>query len=349
MPSIHHLLGILGVLASIATGPVIGPASVRTRPPPLSHSISAPAPISRQVSSPASTQVSGPIATLPGREADGRVEQIAFRLATAGAAHCPALEPDLGLVLQHLSQFELADRQGMIAQQSLDRGPGVIAVVPGGPAALAGIRPGDVLLEIDGRKIPPETALTAPFNVAQAHSRADIVRYLLAHTKTTPFAVSLLRNAMVSTVIMTPCLACPSYVHLARSEQRNAYADGKHVFTTTGLLSTVRNDDELAFIIAHEMSHNILHHTGVMRGGAVKRGIGRTLGQSGRIVRETEREADALGGTLMLDAGFDPVRGAAILGRLGSGDLGIEMFAAHASAGRRVAAMRALVEARRPR
>ncbi|WP_332801427.1 M48 family metalloprotease [Sphingomonas sp. PB2P12] len=284
---------------------------------------------------------------MPGREADGRVEQIAFRLATAGAAHCPALEPDLGLVLQHLSQFELADRQGMIAQQSLDRGPGVIAVVPGGPAASAGMRPGDVLLEIDGRRIPPETALAAPFDATRAHARADAVRDLLSHTKDAPFAISLLRNGTVSTVTVTPRLACPSYVHLARSDQRNAYADGRHVFTTTGLVSTVRNDNELAFIIAHEMSHNILHHAVVMRGGAVTRGIGRTLGRSGRIVRETEREADALGGTLMLDAGFDPVRGAAILGRLGGGDLGIEIFAAHDSAGHRVAAMRALIEARR--
>ena len=48
----------------------------------------------------------------------------------------------------------------------------------------------------------------------------------------------------------------------------------------------------------------------------------------------------------MIDAGFDPVRGAAILTHLGGGDLGIDLFAAHDSAGKRIAALRALTEAR---
>lgn len=325
MPSFSLLLGLLGVIASASATiePTIGAALTQTR-----HQIS--------------PAVSVRTSTLPGREADGRVEQIAFRLATAGCARCPALEPDLGLVLQHLSQFELADRPGMIAGQALDRGPGVIAVVPGGPAALAGMRPGDIVLAIDGREIPTETALAAPFDAARAHARADTVRDMLAHRTTMPFPVSLLRDGVITTVTVTPRLACPSYVHLARSDQRNAYADGRHVFTTTGLLSAVRNDDELAFIIAHEMAHNILHHAIVMRGDDVSHGIGRMIGRSSRVVRQTEREADALGATLMLDAGFDPVRGAAILGRLGGGDMGIELFAAHDSAGKRIAAMRAL-------
>jgi predicted Zn-dependent protease len=145
---------------------------------------------------------------------------------------------------------------------------------------------------------------------------------------------------------VTPLPACPSHAHLARSNQRNAYADGRHVFLTTGLLSRLQNDDELAFIIAHEMAHNILHHATIMRGGEVRHGLGHTLGRSGQIVRETEREADALGSDLMIDAGFDPVRGAAILKRLGRGDLGIDLFAAHDSAGKRIAAMRVLANAR---
>lgn len=76
----------------------------------------------------------------------------------------------------------------------------------------------------------------------------------------------------------------------------------------------------------------------------VRRGLKRTLGRSGQIVRETEREADALGGELMLDAGFDPIAGAHILRRLGKGILGITLFAAHDSVSSRISAMRMLAE-----
>jgi len=286
------------------------------------------------------------LTALPGREKDARVAAVAFRVAIAGRVRCPVTEPVLGLVLQHLSQFEIIDRPGLVTDQSLDRGPSVAVVVPAGPASTAGLIPGDVLLAIDGRALPPEGALPARFDARIAHARADAIDDLLA-ANSVPFIVTRLRGSIVSAVRVIPLLACPSRVYLARSEQRNSYADGRHVFLTTGLLARIRNDHELAFVIAHEMAHNILRHATIMRGGMVRRGLKRTLGRSGQIVRETEREADALGGELMLDAGFDPIAGAHILRRLGKGILGITLFAAHDSVSSRISAMRMLAEARR--
>lgn len=284
---------------------------------------------------------------LPGREEDGRVARIAFRLALGGRARCPAPAPASGLVLQHLTQFALADRAGVLAALPLDRGPAAIAVVPESPAAVAGILPGDVVLAIDGAALPPEPARTAPFSAATAHARADSVEDLLAHDR--PLTLTLLRDGQPVSVRLVPQAACPSRVFLARSAQRNAYADGRHVFLTTGLVSLLRNDDELAFLVAHEMAHNILGHATVMRSDAVSKGLGRTFGRSGAIVRGTETSADALGATLMLDSGYDPVRGAAILERLGGSDFGIALFATHEPVGKRLAAIAAVAAARHAR
>jgi hypothetical protein len=284
---------------------------------------------------------------VPGREEDARVAQIAFRLATFGRLQCPGQVPNPGLVLQHLSQFQAADRAGVVSALPLDRGPGVIAIVPDGPAAAAGLQPEDILLSVDGKDIPRESGLSEPFDAALARTRADAVSDLLA----VPHAVSLgiLREGKIVTLLLSPVSGCPSRVHLARSGQRNAYADGKHVFLTTAIVAMCRSDDELAFIIAHEMAHNILGHATLLRSDAVSKGIGRTLGKSGTIVRGTETQADVLATQLMLDAGFDAVGGAAVLKRLGGGDLGIALFAKHEPVGKRLAVILATTKARQSR
>jgi Zn-dependent protease with chaperone function len=330
MPSTAALI-VMGLLAQVVGGPNgIAPASTGAAYTPARRP--------------------GPSGTaLPGREADVRVAAIAFRLAEAGRTRCPAPLPAIGLVLQHLSQFHPADRAGIIAALPLDRGPGVIAIVAGGPAAMAGLRTGDVLLAIEGVPIPIEAGLGDPFDAVRAQARNDAVDDLLIRMGDRPFAITVLRDGTRVSVRLAPRLICPSRVRLARSNQRNAFADGRHVFLTTGVLNTVRSDDELAFVIGHEMAHNILDHAAVMRRDEVRHGLGRTLGHSGQIIRDTERAADRLAGDLMLDAGFDPVAGIEVLRRLGGVDLGIKAFASHAPVKERIAAMRTLVIADRTR
>lgn len=282
---------------------------------------------------PALSAAAGELAFLPGRADDARVADIAWRLATAGRARCAQPVPANGLVLQHLSQFRPIDRTGILPALPLDRGPGVIAVVADGPGDRAGIRAGDVLLAIDGAPLPPEPDLALPFDADRARRRADTVADLLQPAR----RVTLLRAGTTLEAALAPLPACPSRVHLARSGQRNAFADGVHVFVTTGMLNDLRGDDELAFLIAHEMAHNVLGHAAIMRGAKPDR----------RAVRALESAADALGADLVLDAGYDPVAGAQLLTRIGGSDFGLALFARHAPVATRLAAISARVAARR--
>jgi hypothetical protein len=300
-----------------------------------------------QTSAASAAPAPAPMLHIPGRQNDARVARIAFRLGEAGRARCPVVEAGTGLVFQHLSQFHLVGRAEMIAAWALDRGAGVVAVVPGSPAALAGVRAGDVLLSIDGAPLPSEPGLADPFDSDRAHARADAVHALLASTTAPAIAVTLWRGGTMVAARIAPRPVCPSRVHLARSDQLNAYSDGRRVLLTTGLLARMSGDDELAFVIAHELAHNILGHARIMRGGQVARGIGRTLGRSGQIVRAVESDADSLATELMLDAGFDPVLGAQVLRRVGGSTIGL--FADHAPTDARIAAIAALVQASKAR
>ena len=56
----------------------------------------------------------------------------------------------------------------------------------------------------------------------------------------------------------------PPYTYtVIRSSDANAFVlPGNHVFVLTGLFKYVRDEDELASIMGHEMAHNLARHAG---------------------------------------------------------------------------------------
>ncbi len=104
-----------------------------------------------------------------------------------------------------------------------------------------------------------------------------------------------------------------------------------------GLIASVENADELAFVVGHEAAHHILNHlarqqinseaaAAIFSGvaaitGAGERGI-QEAGRIGAVVgarsysKDFEIEADRLGTLITMRAGYDPVRGAQFFSRL---------------------------------
>ena len=53
---------------------------------------------------------------------------------------------------------------------------------------------------------------------------------------------------------------CSHRIILSQDNSLNAYADGKNIFITQGMLRFIEEDKELQMIIAHELAHNIEGH-----------------------------------------------------------------------------------------
>ena len=86
--------------------------------------------------------------------------------------------------------------------------------------------------------------------------------------------------------------------------QINAFClPGGKICVFTGLLRVVRSDDQLAAVLAHEVSHALAHHESERI--ARERLIGNGL-LSLHYDREQESEADHIGVFLMTFAGYDP-------------------------------------------
>ncbi len=273
---------------------------------------------------------------------DLRVATIGYRLALAGRGLCPIQGPLSGMLLHNLAEYRQADRPELIAR-GMDRGPAVFSVVAGGPADTAGLRAGDVLLEVDGRAFPSPTAIAAITDEDMWRPRAEASeKMLLDRLAAGPVALTVLRGTERLGVTLAPRTGCALRIRLARTGRTGAWTVRGHVVVTTALLALAANDDELAFVIAHELAHIVLGHTALLeREGVPRTGLFRGMGKNGRVVRETEAAADQLGGRIMLAAGHDPGKGALVLRRWNAGPR-IGLFETHDSDGERIRAMQAL-------
>jgi len=105
-------------------------------------------------------------------------------------------------------------------------------------------------------------------------------------------------------------------IHLINDTLINAYTSGGYIYIFEGLYNYCKNDDEIAFIIAHEIAHNELGHINLM----LKRL--KVAGKFGNIlyaIKElttmsfnqfNELEADCYAADLVKAAGYSPVKGA---------------------------------------
>jgi hypothetical protein len=278
------------------------------------------------------------------RPDDLRIAAIGYRLAIAGRDLCPKQGPVTGLLLHHLAEYAKGDRPEMIGQ-GLDRGPGVLAVVEGSPADLAGLRAGDVLLAVDGKAFPSPTAIAANADNAIWRPMVEASETMLQDRLARgPATLSVLREGQTLSLTLAPRTGCLLRIRLAHSGQQTAVAAGDYVVVSSGLLGIARNDDELAFTIAHELAHVVLGHGAWLRAQKVPRGLMRGFGRNGERVRETEAEADRLGGEIAIAARYDLARGAEILDRLPP-EIGFGIFKTHDSDADRIRMLRALAAA----
>ena len=240
------------------------------------------------------------------RAPDHRIVSMVYRLGLGGRAYCPASFPLTGIAFHHLADYRPEDRAAAIARYGLDRGPGILSVVDGSPAAAAGIAAGDVLVSVNGQ------SFRSPADIA-AQRKADDRRAMIRtaeelfedQLKRGPASLQVARGADVRTVTLTPVPGCPARGRLARSSQDGAFADGRYAIMTTDFLDFFRSDDELAVAMAHELAHNILGHPDQLREEGVPNSFLRHLGRNARLVRATEVEADRLSVRLLHGAGYD--------------------------------------------
>ncbi|HWK35828.1 M48 family metallopeptidase, partial [Sphingomonas sp.] len=179
----------------------------------------------------------------------------------------------------------------------------VEAVVPGSPAEAAGVAANDSIVRVDGVVLEP-----GPVDTGQAESTDRTVaadRRLTDAARAGAVTLDLLRAGQPVSRTITPRQGCASRFEVTVRNDYDSRADGAIVQVSTKMIEAVTSDDELAFVVAHELAHNILRHRARLDAAGVSRGMFESVGRSVGYIRRTEIEADLLGIALMANAGYD--------------------------------------------
>jgi beta-barrel assembly-enhancing protease len=227
---------------------------------------------------------------------DLRFAKVGYRIAAANAEFCAQTARNPGWVIHDIAQYPKADIASAAFQ--FPTNIAVADIVPGGPADNAGLKAGD------GLQPYYQSAVTGK-NLGNARIEEYRLR-LSDQLNSNGFAMlTIMRGGKEMTVKLAPPPVCASDFVIDTANGINAGANGKTVRITADLARYARGDTDLAAIVAHEISHNILQHRAKQDAMNVKRGIGAQFGKSKAAILANEIEADRLSVWLLYNAGYD--------------------------------------------
>lgn len=234
------------------------------------------------------------------RKADLELATIGWRLSVPNAPLCDRLEPGLGLQLHTLDQFDSGSRGPAKAYFGFATPVAVEGVIVGGPAERGGIRADDSLVRVgsvDIASLPGKPGTTQRLVATQLA--------IAALPPDAPIEVEAIRAGAPVKVTIQPVPACRSRFELLLSSGYNARADGTMVQISSQFLEEY-TPEQVAAAVAHEFSHNILHHRDRLEARGVDFGMLSGFGGNVKYFRQTELQADLLSVYLLANAGYPP-------------------------------------------
>ena len=184
-------------------------------------------------------------------ERQERIYRIAAPLIIKNAVLCRTqARPLLGFTAKN--QYSYPPELSVVARQSLglDERLQVMQILDGSGAMRAGLKRGDILQTIQDITIP-----TGP------QAEPEAARMLSPILKNlTEINITVIRQNQPITVNVPLTLACAFAIDVGNTQNVNAYADGRRILLTRGLLDWLSTDEDVAVVIAREIAHNVLQH-----------------------------------------------------------------------------------------
>ena len=180
-----------------------------------------------------------------------RLYRVAAPLLTSNTELCKANARNL-LGFTAKTRYSYSTEYADAAQKvlGLEERLRVMNVLTGSGAARAGVKRGDILLAAEDQVLP------AGANAERL--AAGVLGPLVAGKNT--IRLNILRGTTPMSLSVPLTKACGFGIELGNADMVAAYADGRRILLTRGMLGFARSDAELAYVLARAMAHTILRH-----------------------------------------------------------------------------------------
>jgi hypothetical protein len=237
-----------------------------------------------------------------------RVAQVAWPILVGSAELCAersAARPRLPFSLGYTAW--VTREQKKVAPDFVI-GDEPMVVVAFEPGYAGGVRDGDVILAVNGRPAPRGAALV---------SETETMAVAASGPALAPVTMRVRRGAETVDATVQLRRACTYAVDIEEQQKLNAFADGKQVMIWTGLMRYLPSNTDLAFIVGHEIAHNLRGHIEAKKRNQA---LGRLMDAQSPVTQITrrnekywataysqdfEREADYVGLYLAARGGYD--------------------------------------------
>lgn len=189
-------------------------------------------------------------------EYERRLARVAYPVLRAATPLCVNdLGRGIGFRFANSYSYEPEYRIAAAEVLGVDDQVRVIDVSPDSAAAAAGLEPEAAITSINGAEVGAgrfalQAARRALDEAAKAGGPIEIVLSIDGEER----AVSLLPDPI-----------CYFPVKLIDDDVINAFADGRNIYVTRGMMRFASEDDDLALVISHELAHNAMAHIEAQR------------------------------------------------------------------------------------
>ena len=177
------------------------------------------------------------------------VKSIGFKINSSNADICNKKDFNSGLTFANENVMGLKIAKFFPSKINLGSQVSIIDIVKNSAADKVGLALGDIILEVEGYTFPEgKNALKK----ISKHFK-DIEEKKIKKIK-------IDRKGEILTFDINQTKICNYPIIFTPDKIVNAYADGKSIIMTQGMVDYARDDNEIAMVIAHELAHNDRGH-----------------------------------------------------------------------------------------